>query len=106
GRKSAAHSAKATYPDQGDTLALGTVASDAGRGVIRGSGDGTASFSGAVADGVNFADHRLTVTNDGAAVADLHLFGTFVSADFALSSDGQGGTEITLRPPDTLAMKG
>lgn len=57
------------------------------------------------ADAVNFTDHRLSVTDNGGAVADLRLFGTFTSADFALSPDGHGGTEITLLSPDTLAMK-
>ncbi|HJU17220.1 MAG TPA: hypothetical protein VJ770_12210 [Stellaceae bacterium] len=133
---------------KGDTLALGSIISDAGdKGAIRIAAEGTATFTGVVgahehvaftsgtgtmqldrplsfkgaitglragdtidlvdqaADAVNFAGHRLTVTDSGAAVADLHLFGTFTSADFALSPDGHGGTDITLLTPDILAMK-
>lgn len=68
------------------------------------SGD-TIDLVNTAANGVSIAAHHLAVINNGATVADLHLFGTFTAADFALSPDGHGGTDITLVPPDPLAMK-
>lgn len=77
-------------------------------GTVGGFGAGdTIDLVKSAADGLSFANGQLTVTNQGAAVADLHLFGSFTTADFALSPDTHGGTEITFADPaPLLAMKG
>ncbi|MGH7110364.1 MAG: hypothetical protein ACREFK_08040, partial [Stellaceae bacterium] len=62
------------------------------------------------ANGFSFAHHRvsdrLSVTENGATVADLHLrgYGGYASADFTLSSDGHSGTDITFTPPPIIGL--
>jgi hypothetical protein len=50
----------------------------------------------------------LTVTSQGVMVADLAFSGNYTTADFALSPDGHGGTDITFAADAArlLAMKG
>jgi hypothetical protein len=42
-----------------------------------------------------FASGVLTVQDNGATVASLHFAGSYTTADFMLSSDNNGGTNIT-----------
>ena len=74
--------------DLGNPLNLaGTIANFAGSDVI----DllKTASTSETFAAGV------LTVQDNGATVASLHFTGSYTTGDFALTSDGNGGSLIT-----------
>jgi hypothetical protein len=43
----------------------------------------------------NFAGGVLTVKADGSTIARLDFAGSYSKADFALGSDGHGGTNIT-----------
>jgi hypothetical protein len=64
---------------------------------------------GEQADEVDYAGHRLVVTENGNAVASLHFAGQYETAEFALSSDGHGGTDITSIVPaaaDLWTMRG
>ena len=54
------------------------------------------AFSGV---GGTFANNLLVLTNAVAAHDMLHIEGHFSSGDFSFSSDGSGGTEITLALP-------
>jgi hypothetical protein len=45
--------------------------------------------------GFSYASNTLTVTDNGNTVASLHFNGTYVLADFSLSSDGHSGTDVT-----------
>jgi hypothetical protein len=62
------------------------------------------------ADQVAYSPGHLVLSEGGAAVATLRLFGDFTTGDFALSPDGKGGATITLAagdphpPPPMMAM--
>jgi hypothetical protein len=68
-----------------------------------GAGD-TIDLAGEAADAVSFAHHDLVVTENGQTVADLHFAGRCTTADFALSPDGNGGTDITLVAPTASGL--
>jgi fibronectin-binding autotransporter adhesin len=63
-----------------------------------GSGD-TIDLTGKQADGVLFGQHQLILTEQNSIVADLHFAGRYTTSDFALSPDGNGGTDITFAAP-------
>ncbi|HJU18119.1 MAG TPA: hypothetical protein VJ770_16825 [Stellaceae bacterium] len=77
-------------------------------GTIGGFGAGDAiDLVKNAADGLSLGNGHLTVTNQGVTVADLALAGTYTAADFALSPDDHGGTDITFAAGTSLlAMKG
>jgi hypothetical protein len=43
----------------------------------------------------SYANNTLTLTDNGATVASLHLTGSYTASDFVLASDHQGGTVIS-----------
>jgi hypothetical protein len=51
-------------------------------------------LTGRAATDVSYAGRVLTVLNGPTVVATLNLVGSYTSADFTLSPDGQGGTDI------------
>lgn len=55
------------------------------------------------ADGKSFANHQLTITDGGNVVATLDFQGKFTTNDFTLSTDHNGGTDITIGPPKGTA---
>jgi fibronectin-binding autotransporter adhesin len=59
-----------------------------------GSGD-TVDLAGKQADGLLFGQQQLVLTEQGDITADLHFAGPYTASDFALSPDGNGGTDIT-----------
>jgi hypothetical protein len=78
-------------------------------GTIGGFGAGdTIDLLHNAADGLSFADSHLIITNQGVTVADLTFSGNYAAADFALSPDNHGGTDITFAvdAAPLLAMKG
>jgi hypothetical protein len=67
-------------------------------GTINGFAIGdTIDLRGAAATTDNFANGILTVMNGTATVATLTVAGSFSGEHFGLSTDGKGGTDITLR---------
>jgi len=62
-------------------------------------------LTGRIADGVNYSGGVLTVLNGPNVVAAINLAGPYTSADFSLSPDGLGGTDIGLAEP-TLTLFG
>src|SRR4029077_12160807 len=55
---------------------------------------------GKAADGFSFSNHHLIVTEQGTTVADLMFIGLPINPPkFALSLDGNGGTDITFVAP-------
>jgi Hint domain-containing protein len=56
------------------------------------------------ADSLSLSDGLLTVLDQGATIASLHLAGNYTAADFQLTGDGGGGTDIvTTNVPCFLA---
>jgi fibronectin-binding autotransporter adhesin len=96
---------RAVFTDASGTMRLFRPLAFLGRIFGFRPGD-TIDLAQRAADEIGFADHRLIVAENGATMADLRFAGPHRSSDFALSPDGQGGTDITLLPPDPLAMKG
>jgi hypothetical protein len=60
-------------------------------------------LTGRAATGLSYSGSTLTVRNGVNVVATLNLPGSFSSGDFHLSSDGNGGTEISLGTPPPTA---
>jgi fibronectin-binding autotransporter adhesin len=58
---------------------------------------------GAQPVGVSFSDHTLVVFGFGFDIAHLHFAGHYRKGEFALSPDGNGGTDITLLAPATAS---
>ena len=80
-------------PNAGWTVTLDNPA--AFTGTISGFAAGDIlDLTGRAATGVTYAGGVLTVKNGGAVVTALHLTGSYTTADFSLSSDGHGGTNI------------
>ncbi|HEY7580750.1 MAG TPA: Hint domain-containing protein, partial [Acetobacteraceae bacterium] len=57
----------------------------------------TIDLTGFAATGDTFANNALALTNASQGTTTLHIQGSFSSSDFALSSDGKGGTNIALK---------
>jgi fibronectin-binding autotransporter adhesin len=58
----------------------------------------TIDFEGVVANGTNYAGGVLTLTDNGAIVAELTLSTDQANPVFVLGTDGSGGTDVTLQP--------
>jgi hypothetical protein len=71
---------------------------------IRFIGQGTAETTATFTQ-TNGAGGLLQVAQ-GSHVADLHLAGTYTTANFALQSDGVHGTTVTFVPSASLAGHG
>ena len=59
-----------------------------------GSGD-TVDFLGTVANSLSFTGGKLRVIGAGGTIASLSFAGSYSAGNFALSGDGQGGTDLT-----------
>jgi hypothetical protein len=59
-------------------------------------GAGAIDLAGTLADGLSYQSnsHVLNVTNHGTTVAQLNIVGSYTTSQFALASDGSGGTFI------------
>lgn len=66
------------------------------KGVITGfGGSDKVDLIGTVANTLSYAGNVLTVSEGAKTLASLHLTGSYTTANFALSSDGHGGTVIS-----------
>ena len=84
--------ARWTVTGNGSTSGLGTL-------TIGGFTFGdTIDLTGFAAVSHTFASNSLVLGNGSGGYATLAIQGSFSSGDFALSSDGSGGTDITLQP--------
>jgi hypothetical protein len=69
------------------------------KGAVAGLHTGDAiDFAGAAGTGVTFANGVLTLVDGNAAVTSLDLSGSFEVGQFAVSSDGDGGTDVSVLP--------
>jgi len=83
------------FADAGGTVQLDRPRLFAARFFGFGPGD-TIDLPGKAPDGFSFSNHQLILTSSAGIVADLHFAGPHTASDFALSPDGNGGTDITL----------
>jgi hypothetical protein len=80
------------------TVVGNTSASGLGTIAITGfTSNDTIDLTGFAATSDTFANNALTLTNASKGTATLHIQGAFSSSNFALSSDGKGGTNIALK---------
>ena len=63
-------------------------------------------LTGRAANSVSYSGGVLTVFNDASLVATLNLVGSYTSADFTLTPDGLGGTDIGIGSSGPLAVTG
>ena len=63
-------------------------------------------LTGRSANSVSYSGGVLTVFNDANVVATLNLVGSYTSADFTLTPDGLGGTDIGIGSSGPLAVTG
>jgi hypothetical protein len=96
-----------TFTGSAGALKLDAAGSFAGTIAGFGAGDSIDLLHSA-ADGLSFAGGQLMVTNQGVTVADLAFAGSYKAVDFALSPDGNSGTEIVFAAGTAglVAMKG
>jgi hypothetical protein len=66
----------------------------------------TLDFANTVFTGVTFANGVLSLSSGGVTGATLSLTGNFVPGEFTLSSDGAGGTDVTLGVAQITASSG
>jgi hypothetical protein len=79
----------------GATLDLGNPAAMSGSLSGLAAGD-TVRFEGVAGDSASFGSSSLKLRSGGTAVASVTLFGNYVGRTFDVSSDGAGGTLVTL----------
>ncbi len=85
-------------------IALGTSANtiviDPGSGITGGiagfAASDTLDFAETKLDGATFGNGTLTLSDHGVVAATYAMIGQFTAGEFALSSDGHGGTQVTL----------
>jgi len=65
--------------------------------------DFTAAAFTAGADSLSYANGTLAIADQGAPVAALAMPGNYTGANFALASDGAGGTALLFAPPPCFA---
>ena len=89
------------FVGSGDILQIGSSGSPATlTNAVTGFAQGdTIDFAGIVADGDTYAGGVLSLTNSGTVVAGLTLSTSVINPVFTLSSDGSGGTLVTVAPP-------
>jgi len=82
-----------------------TLADSAGTtGTLTGfSSSDTIDLVNLIANGASFANGTLSLLDDGHAVGQLILAGSYATADFSVVSDGSGGTDLLVDTPAVSA---